>query len=366
MHKGVILKLFTPGPVELHPRILQAMSKQMISHRSNEFRRLFSEITEMLKSVYLTDEGEVLLITGSGTMAVDSMIYSLVNPGDRTLLLTFGEFGERILKTLTSRECKVDIIRKEYGDSVRLDDVEEVIDRGNYKALFAVYNETSTGAKLRDIEAIAKKAKEKGILVCIDAISALAGEPLYMDKWGLDAVASCSHKCIGGPPGISFIALSKEASRIIYKTKSKPPYLDLSKYLEFAKRKETPFTPAISVIYGLQEALRMLHEEGLKNRWKRLAKLSHKLYMHTKLLGFKQFPREDTRSNTIVALEPPNGISASQVTHLLLKQGIVIARGMGDLKERIVRIGVMGYINDNDINHLINAIKNVVEEIKGE
>lgn len=362
MRLGTHKKLLTPGPVELHPRVLAAMSRQVVSHRSNEFKSLFRDVVEKLKEVYVSSEARIALLAGTGTTAVDAMVFSMVEPGDRVLLLSFGEFGKRLEETLKARGCTVDVIEKPLGDSVGFSDVAKILDgERKYKALFSVYNETSTGARLSELASIAKRAKEQGMYVCIDAVSALAGETLFMDEWELDAVASCSHKCIGGPPGVSFVALSRDAIARVCATKSKPIFLDLCRYLKFEEKCETPFTPALNPLYGLHEALKLLEEEGLQERWRRISQLSTTLYRRSEKLGFKPFPKAGVRSHAIVALTPPEGMRATHITTALEKQGLIIARGMGPLKDRIVRVGIMGYVGENDIELLLEALERVVE-----
>uniref|UniRef100_A0A7J3ZL99 Alanine--glyoxylate aminotransferase family protein n=1 Tax=Fervidicoccus fontis TaxID=683846 RepID=A0A7J3ZL99_9CREN len=360
-HEEARKKLLTPGPVELHPRVLAAMSRQVVSHRSSEFRSLFREVLEMLKNVYVSNEARIALLAGTGTTAVDAMVFSMVEPGDRVLLLSFGEFGKRMEETLKARGCVVDVVEKALGDSVSFSDIAGMLDGGrDYKALFSVYNETSTGARLSDIVSIARRAKERGMYVCIDAVSALAGEALSMDEWGLDAVASCSHKCIGGPPGVSFVALSRDATARVCSTRGKPIFLDLCRYLKFEEKGETPFTPALNPLYGLHEALKLLEEEGLQERWRRIFKLSGRLYRGAEKLGFKPFPRAEVRSHTIAALVPPGGISAAEVIARLERCGFIVAGGMGPLKGKIMRVGVMGYVGESDIELLLNALEDVV------
>jgi len=349
--------LLTPGPVRVHPRVLAAASKQMISHRSSEFRALFSELEDMLRRVHVSQRASVAILAGSGTTAVDAMVYSLVEPGDRVLLLSFGEFGERLRETLESRGALVDAVEAELGSAPSASEVARALENASYKALFTVYNETSTGARLTELASVAREAKKRGALVCVDAVSALAGEPLFMDEWGIDAVASCSHKNIGAPPGVAFVALSEEAASVACRTRGKPLSLDLCKYSESAKRSETPFTPAISTLYALREALDiLLSEEGLEARWARIARLSTRLYAEAERLGLRPFPKPRARANAVAALELPPGLKASGVSEALRKRGVIVATGMGSLKEKILRVGVMAYVGDGEISRFLEAL----------
>lgn len=360
------VRYFVPGPTELCERVLKAISKQVISHRSGEFREIFNEVRDLLAGVYATDSDNIAILTGSGTLAVDSMIYSVMNPGERALVLSHGEFGERIVRTLQARGCLIDVLRSREGDVVDLYEVKEALGKASYRAIFTTHTETSTGVTTRHLPAIAEEAKAKGVLVCVDAVSSLAGEPLKMGEWGLDAVCSCSQKCIGAPPGFSFVALSNEALRSL-RSDGVPPYLDLLKYLEYSKKGETPFTPAVNILYGLLEALRILVlEEGVEGRISRLGEVSEKLYSGAEPLGLTPLPRRDIRSRSVVALKLPENMQASQVVKAMKEEcGIVIARGMGKLREKIVRVGVMGYITPEDADSILEGLKGALRRVGG-
>ncbi len=361
------MKYYTPGPVQLDSRVLNAVCKQVVSHRSSDFRNLMTSILELLKEVYkVSDDYTITLMTGSGTLAVEAMAYSLTRPHDKVLLLEHGEFGERLRSTLVSRGCIVRTLKSKPGEVVGLNELLREIERDSYKALFIVHTETSTGASFRMLREVAEKAHENNMLVCIDAVSSLAGEELRVEEWGLDAVASCSQKCIGAPPGLSFVALSEYAVKNLV-DEGVPLYLRLSRYVKYVvEKRETPFTPAVNLIYGLLEALKILVlEEGVENRIRRLKRISEKIYDKASEIGFKPLPKRDVRANTIVALKTPSKVKAEDLLRILREEyGVVLARGMGSLRSSVIRIGVMGYISDDDAELILESLEKALEKVE--
>jgi aspartate aminotransferase-like enzyme len=352
--------MLVPGPVELHPRVLKAMSEQVISHRSERFSALLSEITEGLN--WAADGGEgsrVALLTGSGTLAVESMIYSIINPGDKVLSLEFGEFGRRMRESLEIRGAVVHTIKAAPGKTPTLDEIERTAEDFKPKYIATVHVETSTGAIMKNLEGISKIAESIGSHVLLDAVSSFGGEELRMEKWGIYAVASCSQKGLGAPPGLSFVILSRDAVKRTCETEKKPSYLDLCKSMKFLERRETPFTPAVNLMYGLAEALKLLREEGKERRWERIRRASELLYRKAESLGYTPLPPEESRAHTIVALYPPRGLDAAKVIEELRKRGIYVAAGMGELKGKILRIGIMGYVEEHHIEKLVGELESI-------
>ncbi|MEM0021558.1 MAG: alanine--glyoxylate aminotransferase family protein [Fervidicoccaceae archaeon] len=355
--------ILVPGPVELHERVLKAIAMQVVSHRSEKFSNLLTSILEDLKwSVGGNGEEKALLLTGSGTLGVEAMIYSLVNPGDRVLVLEFGEFGRRMRESLESRGARLETLKSPPGSAPSFAEVAEAAERFKPKYIATVHVETSTGAIISYLERLSRLSEEMGAQLLLDAVSSLGGEELRMSSWNIFAVASCSQKGLGGPPGLSIVALSSEASRIACRTSSKPSYLDLCKYLKFLEKRETPFTPAINLMYGLAEALRILREEGKEERWSRIQRASSLLYNEAGRLGYSPLPSEEVRAHTVAALVPPRGRSSIEIAENLKKRGIYVATGMGDLKEKILRVGVMGYITEEHVRKLIGEMERIEEE----
>jgi aspartate aminotransferase-like enzyme len=353
--------ILVPGPVELHPRVLKAMSEQVISHRSEKFSELLMEIVNDLSwAIGAESEAKIALLTGSGTLAVESMVYSLVNPGDSVLALEFGEFGKRLRESLESRGANVFTIKAPPGRTPEASEIETIAKKIKPKYIATVHVETSTGTMINNLKDISKLAEEFGAKLLLDAVSSLGLEELYMNKWSINAIASCSQKGLGAPPGLSLVALSEEAVKRVCETTGKPSYLDLCKSLRFLEKRETPFTPAVNLMYGLAEALKLLREEGIEERWRRTKRLSELLYNMTEDIGFSPLAEETNRAHAVVALVPPNGFSATEIVKALRKKEIYIASGMGDLKDKILRIGIMGYVNESHVEKLVKEMAEIV------
>ena len=360
-------KLFTPGPVQLDPRVLESLAKPVISHRVEEFRRILGEAEEKLAKIYRAN-GYIALLTGSGTLAVESMIYSLLDPGERLLIISHGVFARRAAKTARSRGVLVDLVESpQLGAPVGVEELKRRIDNGGYDALLIVYNETSIGLAYRDLEQVARYAKNQGLLVLVDAVSALAGEYLETSSWRLDAVASASQKAIAAPPGLSFVALSDEALEKAGRTKHKPDYMDLVSYYNFYKRRrETPYTPSVNLVYALNKALDIILEKGLYQWIESHRRRATILYEKLGNIGFKPVVGDERyRSNTVTAFYTTTiNVSASAIASRLYEKDIVIAMGIGENRDRIIRIGVMGNIGENDIVELVGEIEETVSLLR--
>lgn len=352
--------LLVPGPVELHPRVLRAMSDQVISHRSEKFSALLSEIVDGLNwSIEGGSKARVALLTGSGTLAVESMVYSIVEPGDKVIVLEFGEFGRRLRESLEARGAEVHVIRSPLGTSPSVADVEEAIAKVKPKYLATVHVETSTGAMVKDLEKLSRIAEDAGSPLLLDAVSSFGSEELRMEKWGIYAVASCSQKGLGAPPGLSFVVLSEEAAKRSCETGKKPSYLDLCKSLKFLEKKETPFTPAVNLMYGMAEALRILREEGIESRIERIRRISELFYSRASSSGYVPLPTKEHRAHAVAAIFPPEGLDATKVIEELKKKDIYVAGGMGELKGKIVRVGIMGYVEEKHVVRLAEELESI-------
>ncbi len=337
--------LLTPGPVTVHPEALKAMARQVVSHRSQEFRELLASVREKLARVY--GGGEVLVLTGSGTLAVDSMAWSLVEPGERVLVVSHGEFGGRLAESLRRRGAAVETLEPpEPGVAVDAGEVAARLERGGYAAVALVYTETSLGLSYRDAEAVAKAAREAGALVLVDAVSALAGERVPPPPL-VDAVASASQKALAAPPGLGFVAVSEAALERMARLRSPPPpYLDLAKVARFHReRVETPFTPAVNLLYALDKALDLILDVGVDAWVERHERRARLLYERLPRLGLEPVVAEPRyRANTVAAFYTP--VPSSRLAEALARRCIRVARGMGELRERVVRISTMGWLGD--------------------
>ena len=348
--------LLTPGPVPLHEETIKAMARQVVSHRSQVFRSLLRSVREKLVEVY--GGGEPLVLTGSGTLAVESMAWSLVEPGDRVLVVSHGEFGERLREALERRGAAVDVLRPPRpGEPVPPEAVEARLEGSGYQAVALVYTETSLGLSYHDAARIAEKAHEAGALVLVDAVSALGGEPVP-PPGRVDAVATASQKALAGPPGLSFVALSSQGVERVEALRVRPPsYLDLGKALRFHReRSETPYTPAVNLLYAMERALELLLEAGPEEWRRRHCRRARLLYEKLPALGLEPVVAErGYRSCTVAGFRTP--VPSSRVAEALLRHGYRVARGMGGLREAMIRISTMGWLPDEAYRGLVEALE---------
>ncbi|HBN07830.1 MAG TPA: aminotransferase [Cyanobacteria bacterium UBA8530] len=357
------IRLMLPGPTPVPPSVLQAQALPMINHRGKEFSQLLSEAVEGVKWVYQT-KGDVLLLTSSGTGGLESAIVNVLSPGDPVLALVTGEFGERFAKIAETFGASVDRLKSETGKAIETDEVKKQLTQKKYKALLITHNETST-AVMNPIEEIAKAAKERGILVLVDGITSVGVVDLPVDEWGLDIVVSGSQKGFMMPPGLAFVSVSPDAWKAHQEAKMPRFYWDYSRFLLFADKGQTPWTPAISTVYALHRAVELLREEGLENIFARHELLTKMVRAGVRAMGLKLLVEEDRiASRAVTAVFPPDGISPHQLrAKVQEKFGIVLAGGQGGLKDSIFRIGHIGNYRPADILIALAALEVVLREM---
>ncbi|MEM1573984.1 MAG: alanine--glyoxylate aminotransferase family protein [Candidatus Methanomethylicaceae archaeon] len=357
--------IMLPGPTNIHPRVYSAMCKPMINHRSKEFRELYMRILENIKKIFQT-ENDIFILTSSGTGGVECAVSNLFLPSDKVIMPIAGTFGERFSETLSVYKINTIRINIEPGKAPRLEQIEEVIRKNpDAKGIVIVYNETSTGTTVRDLPKICKIAKDFGLITVVDAISILGGDDLPVDEWEIDFCITASQKCLATPPGLAIVSVSKDAWKMIEREKPRSDYFDLIKYKKYRdEQKETPFTPAINLFYALDEAINIILEYGL-DKWINRHKITSKAY-YTAIttMGLPLLAEEWCRSNTVIAVKMPNGISAKLLREILAnKYRVVVAGGFGGLKNSIFRIGNMGLINPRDVLTTLSSIESAFFEL---
>ena len=357
------LRLFTPGPVEIPDRILNALAQPPPHHRTDEFRATVLRVSEALRTLHGTT-GEVFLLGSSGTGAMESAVINLLAPGERALALGGGKFGERWAKLLEAFGVPHERLDGEWGSSIAPADVEARLAQDpTLKVVFATHSETSTGA-LHDIEAIARITRAAGRMLVVDAITSLAVHPLPQDAWGVDVVVCGSQKGLMIPPGLATVSLAPWAADAIEGERLPRFYFDLRKARKSAPRGETSFTPPISLVLALEEALRMMAEEGLAQVHQRHARVAGAVRAGARALGFGVFPRHP--SNAVSALTAPAGVEASAIVKRLREtHGIVVAGGQDQLKGKILRVGHMGHYDRPDADFIVAALGECVANLGG-
>jgi aspartate aminotransferase-like enzyme len=346
-----------PGPTNVPERVMNAMLTPIINHRGSEFARLYRSVEDGCKNLFQTTN-QVLILSASGTGGVDASISSILGPGDSVVVPVFGEFSSRLAESATYAGADTESPTAELGTAPEPEEVEKAMKKlVKPKALCVVYNETSTGVTWRSLSRLKAIADKYGSLFVVDAISVLGGDELPVDKLGVDICIAGSQKCIAAPPGLVLVSLSDRAKRAMESVKPKSQYLDLGKYLKFAERGETPFTPALPLFFALEEALRIIQEEGMDKTIKRHASCAKAFYSAFEAMGVRPFPNEDNRSHTVLCMRYPPGIDDGKFRTLLDQRfDVLIAGGFGKLKGKTFRVGSMGEINESLVTRTLIAI----------
>jgi serine---pyruvate transaminase len=344
--------LFTPGPTPVPPEVLAAAASPIVHHRGPDFRVVYERVLGRLKEIFRT-RNEVLLFAASGTGGFESAVANLTSPGDRVLVVSAGSFGERWKSMTTTYGADVDHLRYDWGESPSPDDVRERAAGAKYVTL--VHSETSTGV-VADVQSLAAAAKEAGALVVVDAISSLGAVPLETDDWDLDVVVTGSQKALMNPPGLAFVSVSDAA----YAAAGATPrfYFDWARNRKAQEQLDAAFTPAVSLIAGLDVALGMILEDGLDAAFARHARLGRACREGAKAMGLELFSPDEDRSAVVTAIRAPEGVDASELLLLLRDRfGVTLAPGQADLKGKIFRIGHIGWFDVFDIASALSAVE---------
>jgi len=354
--------IMVPGPTNVPDRVMRTMMKPMIDHRGSEFKTLYRGLVENLKYLFQT-EGDVFLLTASGTGGAECAISNVVSPGDKVVIPVFGLFSERVKENIVRRGGEVVELSLDWGAAPKAEQIRQVVEReGNVKALAVVYNETSTGVTVRDLEEIGRIARDNGVLFVVDAVSILGGDHLPVDEWNVHVCVTASQKCLACPPGLALISVSEKAWETIENT-PKPFYYDLVQMKRFSEKNETPFTPAIPLVFALDEALKMVKEEGLEKRFERHRICAEAFYSAIDALDLAPLPRIEDRSHTVMAFRKPPNVDNAAVRRIMKERyKVVIAGGAGKLRDEIFRIGCMGMISEAEVIQTVSALEGALIE----
>ena len=359
------LTLMIPGPTPVPEKVLKALSRHPIGHRSKEFQEIVKSTTHQLKWLHQTTN-DVLTITGSGTAAMEAGIINTLCKGDKVICGENGKFGQRWVKVAQSYGINVEIIKAEWGKPLNPEKFRETLQAdGNkeIKAVILTHSETSTGV-INDLETISKYVKNySDALVLADCVTSLGACDVPMDKWGLDVVASGSQKAYMMPPGLSFIAMSPRAWTACEQSDLSKFYLDLKPYRSTAAKNSNPYTPAVNLYFALEVALGMMQEEGLKSIFNRHSRHREATQAAMKAIGMQIFSEEGYGSPAITAVEPKN-IDAEDLRKIVKEKfDILLAGGQDHLKGKIFRIGHLGFVNDRDILTAVAAIEASLKDL---
>lgn len=347
---------FVPGPTPVPDAVNRRMSEPVLSHRSSEFSQLLGRVTEKLKVLFQT-QNDVLILTASGTGAMEAAVVNLLSPGDQVIALSSGKFGDRWIELCKTYGVNPTVVTAPWGEAVAPAAVEQVLSSsGQVKVLFATQSETSTGV-LHDIEAIGKIARRHGCLFVVDAVSGLGANPLPSDEWGVDVVVTGSQKGLMLPPGLGFISVSQKAWAYVEQAGIPSYYLSLKRAKDSLAKGYTPYTPAVSLLVGLDVALIQICDVGLDTVLAHHARLASATRAGITALGLHVFAQRPSNVLTSVAL--PHDLDGNALLKVIKSEcGVTIANGMEQFRGKVLRIAHLGYdVSPYDVLIALSALE---------
>ncbi len=359
--------LLGPGPSEVDPRVLAAMAMPLLGHLDPEFVALMDETKTLLRRVFRTENHLTMAISGTGSAGMEAVVVNLIEPGDRMLVCVNGVFGGRMVDVAQRAGAEVTAIERAYGEVFDPSEIENAIKKCAPKVVGIVHAETSTGA-WQPVEEIAKIAHQHGAMIAIDTVTSLAGVPVEIDAWGIDAVYSGTQKCLSCPPGLSPVSFSAQAAEVIAnrKTKVQSWYLDMQMIQRYwGSDRIYHHTAPISMNYAFREALAAVLEEGLEARFARHMLNHHALKAGVAALGLPYLTVEGHQLPQLNCVGIPEGIDDLTVRKRLLADwGIEIGGGLGPLKGKAWRIGLMGHGSRRDhVEIVLSALETCLADL---
>lgn len=357
-------QLRVPGPTPLPDRVVRSASRPMINHRGPEFAALIRDVEEGLRWALHTDN-DVLIYPCSGTGGLEAGVVNTLSPGERALFCTMGSFGDRWADIGAAYGADVHRLRVPAGEPIDPEDVERILaENGDISTVFVTHNETSTGV-VNDLPAIAAVVKGRGKLLAVDSVSGAGCIPLETDAWQIDVLVTGSQKGWMAPPGVAMVAVSKAALARAETTTTPRWYLDFARERKFQQKGQTYTTPAISVLYAIQEGLAIMREEGIDNVWARHKRIAEMIRAGIDALGLKFLAPEGHRSDTVTAMRNPLAGPdelKELLTTLRTRHGLVLAGGQGDLVGKIFRIGHLGMVDESDVYSILATLEQGLHE----
>jgi alanine-glyoxylate transaminase/serine-glyoxylate transaminase/serine-pyruvate transaminase len=356
--------LMGPGPSDVHPRVLRAMSTPLLGHLDPQFLAIMDEVKDMLRQVFRTKNALTIPVSGTGSSGMETCMVNLLEPGDEALICVHGYFGVRMADIAERCGAKVIRVDSAWGGPTDPAKVMAALATCKPKVLFVVHAETSTGV-LQPIEEISKLAHDAGALLVVDCVTSLGGTDVRVDDWGIDAVYSGTQKCLSAPPGLSPVSFSERALKVIdaRKTKVQSWYLDMTLVRSYwGQERVYHHTAPITAMYSLREALRIVLEEGLEARFERHKRAHNLLRDQLEALGFEFIVAPEYRLPMLNTVRIPAGVEDLPTRkRLLAEYNIEIGGGLGDFAGKAWRIGLMGNsATENNVNVLVSALKRIL------
>ncbi len=356
------MKLFIPGPTEVIEEVRAQLSKPMIGHRSREFSQLYDEVKEKLKRLLYT-KNHVFISTSSALGVMEACVRNLVKR--KSLNLVCGAFSDRWYKMVLECGKEADVVQVDWGRAIKPAMVEEKLSQGNYDTVFLTHNETSTGLT-NNLYEIAKVVKKfPGVLLCVDAVSSMAGIKIEVDKLGLDVCLASVQKCFALPPGLAVFSCSDEALERSKSVPNRGYYFDFQTFLKYDGKSQTISTPAIPQIYALNYQLDRIFEEGLEKRFERHARMADYARKWALDEGFDLFAEKGFESNTVTCVKNTKNINVAETIKMVKERGMEFGNGYRQLKEKTFRIAHMGDLRLGDLKVLLDNISDVLKDKEG-
>jgi aspartate aminotransferase-like enzyme len=355
--------LRVPGPTPVPDEVAQAGAQPMINHRGPEFAAVMREVIDNLKPFFGTSD-DPLILTGSGTGAQEAAVVNVLSPGDPVLAVVGGVFGARFAEIAAAFGADVRRLEVEWGTAANPKAVADALHQAPASAVILTHNETSTGVT-NDIPALVRSIRHQApeATVLVDGVSSIGALPFDLEGWDVDVAISGSQKAWMAPPGLAMVAVSARGWEAHSRARMPRYYWDFRKAANNGAKGTTPFTPAVGVVRAMQEALRLMTAEGPDAVFSRHARIGRTIREGVQALGLELFPRPEVASNTVTAVRVPSGLDASTlIKGLRERHGVVVASGQDWLKGSIFRIGHMGYVRDQDVEHLLQSLTAVLSD----
>ena len=361
--------LMGPGPSNVHPRVLEAMSRPTIGHLDPQFIKLMDEIKELLRYTFNTKNELTFPVSGPGSVGMETCLVNLVEPGMKVVVCINGVFGGRMKEIIERSGATPVVVEAPWGEAISPERLEDTLKKNPDAKLVAfVQAETSTGA-LSDAKTLVEISHKYNCLTIVDAVTSLGGIPVKVDEWNVDAIYSGSQKCLSCPPGLSPVSFNQKSLDLIKNRKHKVQswFMDINLVVSYwgsASKRSYHHTAPINALYGLHEALLLLQEEGIENSWQRHKNNSEKFIAGLKKLGLEIFVKEGQRLPELATIKIPEGVDDAKVRSRLLNEfNIEIGAGLGVLAGKIWRIGLMGYTsNEENITACLSALKQILNK----
>lgn len=357
--------LMGPGPSSVSPHVLQSMSTPMIGHMDPAFNTVMNEVMDLLRYTFQTENELTIAMSGTGSAGMETVFVNLLDEGDQVIVGVNGLFGERMVDVVERCGASAIKVEADWGKAIEAEHIEQALtDHPNVKFVALVHAETSTGV-WQPLKHIADIVHDNDALLIVDAVTSLGGVPIKIDETGIDACYSGTQKCLSAPPGLAPVTFNKRALEVMERKKTKVQswYLDLTMIRNYwGKERSYHHTAPISMNYALHESLRMIEREGLENVFARHARLGDALQKGLEAMGLQLLVKEENRLPQLTSVYVPEGVDESDVRQELLKTySIEIGAGLGELKDKVWRIGLMGdSCNETNVIILLSALEQIL------